>query len=332
MNALFPSLLDSFQAYLALEWPLVFKRAGRLLCVQKNIDGELIHIPVSNETLSHVHTLLKKSYDKPLEFRTAIPWDMRPDLSKPAKALSQLWTYGTPFHELLTEEQRIELSWLEIARDVSWLIQLKEQISPLFMGYLNKYGRALRPEVKEYLLVQAKEEIVHALVLKRYLTMANMPTFRRFPALARVSALLPEMHPCIVIAINLVLTWVIDASTVYATQTTGVDVITREVFKVHHADKVRHLDFARRLVEDHFSESSRAHRQRVRLVLNWVIPEMFDSHRFSPEIAAHTCFDFPVNTERQDMVWAIQKSAHNELLDQERFRELHSWLWTMDLV
>lgn len=332
MNALTPSISDRLQAYFDLEWPLVLNRMGCLFRARRSIDGEKAYIPVSHATQSLVHTLLRKSYDRPLEVRTAIPWDMSIDSGRPAKALSQLWLYGTPFHELLNPQQRVEVSWLEIARDVSWLIRLKECMSSLYTSYPSRYRRSMPSEVQDYLLVQSKEDIVHALMLKRYLSMAVLPTFRQFPAFERIAALLPEMHPCIAIVVNLVLTWVIDASAMYATQNTGIDVLTREIFKLHHADKVRHLDFSRRLIEDYFSDSSKEDRDRVRQILAWIIPEMLFSYRFSPEIADHTSFEYPVNTRRDEFVKAIRQSAHNEQLDRERFHELDSWLWTMDLI
>lgn len=330
MNALSPSVSHRLQAYFDLEWPLVLNRLGCLLRARRSIEAERVDIPISHATLSLVHTLLRKSYERPLEVRTAIPWDLGVDRDRPAKALARLWLYGTPFHELLTPQQRIETSWLEIARDVSWLIKLKECMSSLYTSYPNRYRRAIPSEVQEYLLVQSKEDIVHALMLKRYMGMAKLPTFKHFPALERISALLPEMHPCIAIVSNLVLTWIIDAGIMDATQSTGLDVLTREIFKLHHADKVRHLDFSRRLIEDYFSDSSRDDRQRMRQILSWVIPDMLSSYRFSPEIAAHTSFEFPVNTP--GMIAAVRQSAQNELLDRERFQALDSWLWTMDLI
>jgi P-aminobenzoate N-oxygenase AurF len=320
MNALSPSVSLRLQAYFDLEWPLVLKRLGCLFHARRSIEGELAYIPISHATLSLVHTLLRKSYDRPLEVRTAIPWDLGIDRNSLAKALARLWLYGTPFHELLNPQQRLEVSWLEIARDVSWLIKLKECMSSLYTSYPNRYRRSIPSEVQDYLLVQSKEDIVHVLMLKRYMSMAGLPTFKHFPALERISALLPEMHPCIAIVSNLVLTWIIDAGTMDATQNTGIDIVTREIFKLHHADKVRHLDFSRRLIEDYFSDSSRDDRQRVRQILSWVIPDMLSSYRFSPEIAAHTSFEFPVNTH--STITAVRQSAQNELLDRERFQAL----------
>lgn len=332
MSALSPSLSHRLHAYMDLEWPLVLNRLGCLFRARKNIEGEKTHIPISGATLSHVHTLLRKSDERPLEVRTAIPWDLGINRDRPAKALSQLWMYGTPFHELLSPQRRIDMSWLEIARDVSWLIKLKECMASLHASYPNRYRRSIPTVVQEYLLVQSKEDIVHVLMLNRYMRMAGLPTFKHFPAFERISALLPEMHPCIAIVCNLVLTWLIDASIMYATDGSDIDVLTREMFKLHHAEKVRHLDFSRHLIEDYFSENSKEDRQRVRQILGWIIPEMFSSYRFSPEIATHTSFEFPVDTRKQDMVRAIRQSAHNELLDRERFKALDSWLWTMDLI
>lgn len=330
MNALNPFVPPRLQAYFDLEWPLVFQRLVRLFRARRNLEGENTYIPIGYETMALVRTLLRKSDERPLEVRTAIPWDLGIDRDRPAKVLSQLWVYDTLPHQVLTEQQRIETSWLEIARDVSWLIKIKECMSSLYTSFPSRYRRSMPPEVLDYLLVQSKEDIVHVLMLKRYMSMAGLPTFEHFPAFERISALLPEMHPGIAIVSNLVLTWIIDAGAMYATQSTGIDVITREIFKLHHADKSRHLDFSRRVIEDYFSDSSREDRQRLRQILGWVIPEMLSSYRFSPEIKAHASFAFPVDAP--SMITAIQQSEHNEILDRERFQKLDVWLWTMGLI
>lgn len=332
MTALQPTAIQRLLVYSELELPLVLRRLVRLFRVRKDTQGELVHIPISGPTLSQVHTLLRKSHERPLELQTAVPWDIGIDRSRPAKALSQLWIYGTPFYDLLNERQRIELSWLEVARDVSTLIKLKEYTSSLYTGYLSKYKRSLPSVVQDYLLVHAKEEIVHALILRRYMSLAGLPTYESFPAYGHIAALFPEMHPCIGILGNLLMGWIIDAGAMYATQSTSIDVITREVFKLHHADKVRHLDFSRRMVEDYFAEGSRQERQRVRQIFSWVIPDMLAAYRFEPEVAKHTSFEYPLNTDKTDFVTAIRQSAHNGLLDDARFPELMSWLWTMDLI
>ncbi len=270
MSAINPNIVHRLLAYGELELPLVVKRLERLFRIRKDSEGELLHIPISESTLSQVHTLLRKSHDRPLELEASLPWDMGVDQDQPAKALSFLWIYGTPFNEALTDRQRIELSWLEIARDVSTLIKLKEYTSSLYTGYLNKYKRSLPSAVQDYLLVYSKEEIVHALMLKRYAAMAGLPSYRSFPAFGHISALFPEMHPCIGILGNMVLAWILDAGIMYSTQTSGVDTLTRELFKVLHVDTTRHLVFSRRMVEDYFSDCSKQERQRVRQIFERV--------------------------------------------------------------
>lgn len=326
------ALPERLVVYSERELPLIFKRLARLFRIRKDIEGEFVRLPVAERTLSHVHALLRKSSERPLGLESAVTWDLGVNRHCPAKDLSQLWLYGTPFHQLLSEEQRIELSWLEIARDVSSLIKLKEYTSSLYTGYLNKYKRSLPSPVQDYLLVHAKEEIAQALVLKRYLKFAGLPTFNSFPAFGHISALFPEMHPCFGIMGNLLLGWIIDAGAMYATQSTGVDALTRQVIKLHHVDKVRHLDFSRRLVDDYFNDSTRQERHRVRQIFRRVIPDMLNSYRFDPEIARHTSFDFPISADKQEFVNAIRQSAHNEWLDNVRFADLRTWLLTLDLI
>lgn len=104
---------------------------------------------------------------------------------------------------------------------------------------------------------------MHALVPKRFMKLTVLPTFNSFPAFGHISALFPKMPPCFGIMGNLLLDWIIDVDAMHSTQSTGVDALTREVIKLHHVDKVRYLDFSRRLVDNYFTDSTRHQKQRV---------------------------------------------------------------------
>lgn len=324
--------LQRLVIYKHLELPLVARRLKRLFRVNDGYREESVHIPISAPTKAFARSLVVRSEAQPLELCSAVPWNIGIDKRRPAKMLSQLWMFGTPFHTGLSDEQQIEMSWLEIARDVSSLIKLKESTSALYTLYLNRHKRSLPAEIQTYLQVHAKEEIEHALALNRYMTMAGLPTYRSFPAYGHIAGLFPEMHPSIGILGNLLLSWIIDAGAMYATQAGEVDPLTRSIFKLHHADKKRHLDLSRQMVEDYLTDCGRQERHRLRLIFSWVIPDMLASYRFEPEIARHTSFNLPFNTGRSELVWAVRGSAHNNLLDHERFKALESWLWTMALT
>lgn len=281
-----------------IEFPIIGKRLERIFRLHDTRMSRGVDLQISQDTALLVSQLLKKSHQHPLEVETALPWDMGVNRELLPKRLDQLWLYGTPFFEVLSTEERLETAWLETARDISLLIQLKRTVPSLFVGYLNKFNNSLPSSVHDYLLVHALEEITQTLIFRRFAKIANLPCFQRLPAYTQTSALFPEMHPCVGLLGTL----------------------------------LRHIEFSRRVIEDYLGNASIRERHKFRDIFKHVIPEIMAAFRFDPEIAQHTSFQFPVSGSHAVSIEAVRTSVHNQFLDEERFRVMMNWLWKMELI
>jgi hypothetical protein len=233
--------LQKMQVFMALDLPLIGYRVKNLLKTSPSFGEDKLNFPLAERSAKTIEQLVIKSHERPLDVNGAIPWDIGIDRRRPPKDLKQLWIYGTPFYDQLTPAERLETAWVETARDVSMFINLEQFLPPLYMGYVNRYGRSLPRPVFEYLMVFSKEEIVHTMMFRRYMQLAGLPQFRAPAAYAKLVALLPELHPCVGILATLVVEWVAELGSIHGTQGEDVDPLTREMFKQHHFDEVRRV-------------------------------------------------------------------------------------------
>ncbi len=324
--------VQRLQVFMALDLPLIGHRLKNLLKTSPSFGEDALRFPLAEKTGRTIEQLVNKSHERPLDVNGAIPWDIGIDRSRPPKAMDQLWIYGTPYYDSLSEEQRIETAWIETARDVSMFINLEQFLPPLYMGYVNRYGKSLPKPVFDYLMVFSKEEIVHTMMFRRYMRLAGLPQFRAPAAYAKLVALLPELHPCVGILATLVVEWVAELGAIYGTQGSEVDPLTREMFKQHHYDEVRHIGFACRIVEDYFENSPESELRRIRQLFRRLIPKVIAAFRYNPEVAEHTSFTFPIPSDDWDAIDKVRNSFHNEKLDDLRFKEMINWFRKLELV
>jgi P-aminobenzoate N-oxygenase AurF len=304
---------------------------------QRSIGQPLLQagpiISISEKNSNTFKALIKSSHERPMDLNTSIPWHLEPNKLLPPKKLDQLWISGTRFEVGLTEAQRLEIAWLETARDCSMFIQFEQQLPRLYMGYINDYEGRLPPEVTEYLMVFSKEEIVHSMAFKRYMKAANLPFFvlskKRFELLAS----LRHLHPCVGILVTLIIEWSAEQIAIHGTQFDGLDPLTRELFKQHHLDEVRHIGFACRIVEEYFkSESESVLRPIRRMLKEVIIPTTLQETCFNADIAKFTSFKFPVQPEDVDAIQEIRFSEHNRQLNAIRFKDLFEWYQKLGLM
>jgi hypothetical protein len=323
---------QKLRLFLFMDIPLVHQRLKRLLHTAPSFGNDQIDVPLRERSAKTIAQLIAKSHERPMDLETVIPWSIGVDRTRWPKQPDQLWIYGTSFYDQLTQAQRLETAWLEIARDISMFVYLEEMLPPLYIGYVNRYGNKLPPLVREYLMVFSKEEIVHTQMFRRYMTMAGLPYFAPSVPFAKLGELLPNMHPCVGTLATLVIEWMAECGAMHATQSEEVDPLTRDLFKQHHFDEVRHIAFACRVVEDYFESGPEKEIRQVRRMFRQIIPRVVQAYRYNPEIARHTSFDFPVDAGDQRAIESAQTSAYNEQLDSERFREIKAWFTKMELV
>ncbi len=291
------------------------------------MSAELNILPLSEERINKVKKLSKTSHDNVMDFKTVLPWDNGVDKSLYPKQPDHLWIYGTPYCDALTDEQRLELAWLETARDISMFIWLEQTIPVLYMGYITQYGDQLNKETTEYLMIFSKEEIVHTMTFKRFMKIANLdmwhPPVGLYDLLTKT---LPKMSPPVGILFTLLIEWVAELGAMHTSQKDNIEPMTRQLFKAHHFDEARHIAFGRWISEAFIENAPAEQVAQVRAMSKEIIPKLINMFTYNPEIPRHTSFDFPIASDDQEKINEIWNSENNQRINSERFTEFYSWI------
>jgi hypothetical protein len=293
--------------------------------------------PILLNERSHktVQTLINASHRKLLFLDDVVDWQKGVDFTKPPKLEETGWLYGTHYWDAMTPEQRTEVLWLETARDVSYFIWLEQTLPELYVGYVNKYHGDLTPDVREYLMVFSREEIVHTLMFRRYLAAANIPLWshpENIPNYSHFERQLADKHPVYGILWNLLIEWFAELNSIYQTQHESIDPLTRTMFKEHHLEEVRHIAFAKTVVENYFETAPAQDVKELCAFFGQGYVFLLDEYTYMPEIARHTSFEFPIRPDDAEAITAIRKSPNNLLLNEARFRDVREWCRKYDII
>ena len=275
-----------------------------------------------------VRTLINASHRKLLFLDQVVDWEKGIDFSKPPKVAESSWIYGTPYWDMLTPEQRTETLWLETGRDVSYFIWLEQTLPELYVGYVNKYHGELSDEVREYLMVFSREEIVHTLMFRRYLEKANLRLWshpENIPNYSLFERQLAGKHPVYGICWNLLIEWFAELNSIFQTQTDGIDPLTRQMFKEHHLEEVRHIAFAKTICENYFESAPKEEMAEMQEFFQKGYGFLLDEYTYMPEIALHASFTFPIQPGDTDKIREVRNSPNNQRLNHARFRDVREW-------
>jgi hypothetical protein len=292
----------------------------------------------SPENLRVFGTMIGTSFRAPLQPEHALDWSKGLDRTRPPKLPETSWIYGTPYWDRLTEAQRLEVLWLENARDVSNFITLEQYLPPLYMGYLIAFGPALAPEIEEYMMIFAKEELVHTLMFRRYMELGGLPAFelpRREgynPVLDLLEHSPRTTPPILAVLWTLFLEWTAELNAMHGTQSDSIDSLTRQMYRVHHIDEVRHLAFGKRVVEDFYAACPRQQWDYIVNLMKPAIRDVYAEFRFTEQICDLTSFEFPVAKDDAEAINVIRNSENNKRLHHERFHEIDEWLAKLELL
>ncbi len=301
------------------------------------IAGQVAGNPIVLDQKSHttVQSFIAASNRKLLHVDTIVPWAQDVDVSKPPKLEETSWIYGTIQWRGLSPAQRTELLWLETARDVSYCIWQEQAFAEMYIGYVNRYHSSLSSDIREYLVISSREELVHTLMFRRYLHVAKLPiwshpkTIPRFPAFAKRTI---NQHPVYGILWNLLVKWHTDLNAMYQTQHALVDPLTRAIFKEHHAEETRHIAFAKMIVENFFTTAHAGEANALREFIKRAFGIFLHEITFMPEIARLTSFAFPVAIDDHKNIQDIRNSPNNLRINRERFRDVHEWCMKYKLL
>lgn len=287
------------------------------------IAGSVMAEPGAYEKL--FTTLTRASHKDYIDLKSFLPWGEGVDRRLPPKAMDQLWIYGTPYFDALTDEQRLEVAWLETARDASMFIHLEHVIPPVYTGYVHDYREDLDRTVYEYLMIFSREELTHIMAFQRFLKSAGLPWYKRPGSYADLSASLPKMRPELGILFTLMIEWTAELAVMHATQFDGVDKLTRSLFHAHHREEARHIAFGKAVGQGFFERAPAEEAAAVRAHLGSLLSGLIPVFNFNPEIAAYTSFRFPIQPTDEAAIRAVQHSRHNHDLNAVRFKELFTW-------
>ncbi|MBK5416193.1 diiron oxygenase [Pseudomonas sp. TH31] len=284
-------------------------------------------LTISESKKSKVCKLSEVSHHKTMDHATVLPWDQDIDLGVYPKNPEHLWINGTRFCDGLSEAQKLELAWLETARDISMFIWLEQTIPPLYMGYVTQFHDRISQELQEYLMIFSKEEIIHTLTFKRFMGKANLQLWKPPVGLYELlTQTLPKMEPAVGVLFTLLIEWVAELGAMHTSQGKDIEPMTRTMFREHHRDEARHIAFGRWISESFFETTSPESIAQVRQMSQRIISALIDMFTYNPEIALHTSFEFPIAVDDKERIEQVWRSEHNKRLNDERFAELYAWV------
>jgi len=289
-------------------------------------------LPLMPSRLEKVRRLSEASHLQTMDHATVLPWNEPIDKHLAPKNLDHLWIAGTPFASALGERERLELAWLETARDISMFIWLEQAIPPLYMGYITRDHARIAPDLQEYLMIFSKEEIVHTLTFKRFMAKAGLPLFQPPQGLyVLLTETLPTLPAPVGVLFTLLIEWVAEIGAMHTSQGADIEPMTRTLFRAHHHDEARHIAFGRWIAESYFDTASAQDAGQVRAMCRQIFPRLIDMYTYNPEIALHTSFAFPIRADDAEASEAVWRSEHNARLNAERFSALYAWMDSLDL-
>jgi hypothetical protein len=289
-------------------------------------------LDVAPQHRAGLQKLINLSHEHPMDLLTTIRWDIEHvDRSLPPKLPSHSWIYATGLFQQLDDAQKMELLWLEIARDVSMFIALEQTIPVLYMTYVNKYGKSLPEQVYQYLMIFSKEEIIHTMVFRRFLEAANLPTYETEGSVDIFLNELPGLPPIVGILNTLIIEWVAEQGAITSTQDDCIDPLTRKLFHHHHIDEARHIAFARWITECHLAHCSDAEKQEMKRQVRMVLERLIPAFSFNPDIQKYTSFKFSSDLNDPEIINRVVNSESNRKLNEKRFAPIFTWLRKIDL-
>jgi hypothetical protein len=293
---------------------------------------EALLIPTRPSTNKTIGRLIEVSNKMVMDLESSFNWQLGVDRTRRPKSEKNSWIYGTHFWDAMTTENKHEILWRELARDLSMFIWLEQRIPPLYVGYINKHRNDIPSHIYEYLMIFSREEIVHTLAFRRFMTLAQLDLFAPPEGYALLFDTLSTMHPVVGILYTLIIEWLAELGAMHIARDETIDPLTRQLIIVHHRDEVRHIGFARKIVEDFFETAPPDSLDTIRSRVGSQLPNLFDQYTYNAEICEHLSFPYPVAADDTEAHAAIRTSSNNRRLNDERFGELYAWLRKLGIL
>ena len=285
---------------------------------------------LSEDKFKQVVNLTNKSNESHMELNDVLPWADGIDRSVAPKRHDHSMLYGTPYWDRLTEEQKIELLWVEVAQTASAFIWLEEGLSPLFINLLHKNRAGIPQPIYDYMLVFCKEELVHTQMFRRFLKLAKLPVFERPEIMGFIDNLV-NMHPvCGVLCTYL--TEGIAEETAMLQDGPGIEPLTKKMFFEHHREELRHLAFGRWICESFFDAVGPETKGQIGYLVRAFMSTIVPLYTYNPEVGRYLSFDLGIDENDTETIDKIRRSENNQRLNAERFGDMLAWIKKLGLA
>lgn len=292
---------------------------------------EIQKLSLADKHRKSVDILIDKSHKNYIDLNSVIDWSSGVNRTMLPKRVDSAWTYGTPYWDKLTEEQRKELVWQENARDASMFIWLEETLPTLFGLYINKNREQLTDQIYEYMMIFSKEEIIHTLMFRRYMKVADLQLFPPPNGLYDLFVnQLPNMHPIAGVLCTYLVENVAEMGALHATDFDSVEPNTRQLYRAHHFEEARHLAFGRWLTESYVAEAPPEVVAKLGGLARSFMSRLIPQYTYNEEISSRLSFDLGINTS--EAVDAVRRSPNNQRINAERFDEMLNWMKELGLA
>jgi len=269
--------------------------------------------------------IIDVSYSDYIDVEKSLNWEMGVDRTKMPKAESHMWLYGTKYFDMLTPEQKLEMAWMEVARDVSLFIHFEQLIPDIFSSYINKYKHQLNRQIYEYMMIFEREELTHILMFHRFLEAAKLPWFGMPQGFDELAKKLPDMAPEEGLIYSLFIEWTSENAVLASVRDADCDPLTDQLWRVHHSEEARHIAFGKKIGESFFEDGDPERVKTCQVQFGALVKQMHYVYNFNPEIAEQLSFDLPFDVNDNSIIHEIRTSDHNVALNEERFGSIYSW-------
>ncbi len=267
-------------------------------------------------------SLIKKSLKDPMDYHNTINWSLGFDKSKPSKRFDQVWLYHSPVWNDLTEEQKIELTWLETARDISMFINLEHLIPELYAGFLRNQPERMTDEVYKYLMIFSREELMHILTFNRYLEESHLPKHPKMDYFYKLADQLQGLRPETGITFTLLIEWLAENKAMISSQSEEVDPLTAELWHAHHEEEIRHIAFGKKIAETYFEHAPEEELSVVREQLAEMVRRIVHA---TPIVEDYASFALPESTRSDEFSNLVRASTGYKEMIEGRYHDIFDW-------
>jgi len=287
-------------------------------------------LSLSDEKTKQLSKLIEKSHDSYMDLNSILNWKGGVNRAIAPKREDHGWVYGTPYWDALNAEQRIELLWLENAQTPAGFIWLEEGLSPLFIRLLHNFDGQIPDEIREYMMIFCKEEIVHTQMFRRYLKLAGLPVYER-PEMMDFILEVEKMHPIV----GILCTYLLEATaeeSAMRQEGPGIDPLTRQLYYEHHREEARHLAFGKWICESFFEKASPQTKAMIGGVIQPTMSSAIPRFTYNPEISKYLSFDLGIDPTDSAEITRIRLSANNRRVNAERYGPMLAWIKKLGIV